>query len=65
MAGLNVALICVAASGHRGVSERGPAINQWPHPELVEYKLRKCIFLSSDSSCFFQLFPWVLPSIGP
>ena len=30
MAGLTLTLICVAASGHtvRGVSERGPAINQ-------------------------------------
>ena len=66
MAGLTLALVCVAAAGllvvmQWGVSEIGPVINQGPRQFIKariikEYKeWRKCGFLSLDSSCSFQL----------
>ena len=41
----------------RGVSERGPAINRRPCQIQNYASTKKCRFLSSGSSCFFQLYP--------
>jgi len=56
MAGLTLALVCVAASGHivRGVSERSPATNQGPR-HIQNLASIKCGFLYSESSCFLVL----------
>ena len=50
--------LCGCCSGHtvRGVSERGPAINQRPH-QIQNYVGTKEVRIITGSSCLFQLLP--------
>ena len=67
MAGLTLTLVCVAAEGLLVVIqwEVWVRVDQWLTKVVIKSRIRrvwrKCLFLFSGSSCFFQLFPLGCP----